>query len=150
MCDYSLHNVASRPANVGDRLVTTGFAATSTRGFAAVGEPSVAVCVLPGTEIAFESEPDWKRPFGLFRRKKLHEKVARFRQVNTNDPNRHHDAIEFPDGEIVLLTQLCEGQKATVLQLPTSLQAAQVQQRKQSFLMQIDLVLNPVDQSYEL
>jgi hypothetical protein len=30
----------------------------------------------------------------------------------------HHDALEFPDGHIVLLTQLCEGQHATVLQLP--------------------------------
>ena len=30
----------------------------------------------------------------------------------------HHDALEFPDGEIVLLTELREGQHVTVLQLP--------------------------------
>ena len=30
----------------------------------------------------------------------------------------HHDALEFPDGKTVLLTQLSEGQHATVLQLP--------------------------------
>jgi hypothetical protein len=30
----------------------------------------------------------------------------------------HHDALEFPEGQIVFLTQLCEGQEATVLQLP--------------------------------
>jgi hypothetical protein len=30
----------------------------------------------------------------------------------------HHDALEFPDGQIVPLTFLCEGQQATVLQLP--------------------------------
>ena len=30
----------------------------------------------------------------------------------------HHDALEFPDGHIVLLTELTEGQEATVLQLP--------------------------------
>ena len=45
-------------------------------------------------------------------------KVAKFRQVDTDRPNVHHDALEFPDGKTVLLTQLCEGQRATVLQLP--------------------------------
>jgi hypothetical protein len=38
--------------------------------------------------------------------------------VNKNEPLKHHDALEFPDGRIVLLTQLSEGQEATVLQLP--------------------------------
>jgi len=55
MCDYSLHNVASRAAKLGDKLVVTDFAQTITRGFAAIGEPDVAVCVLPGTELAFEA-----------------------------------------------------------------------------------------------
>jgi hypothetical protein len=49
MCDYSLHSVASRAANLDDKLVVTDFAKTITRGFAAGGEPDVAVCVLPGT-----------------------------------------------------------------------------------------------------
>ena len=53
MCDYSLHNVASRPAKVGDKLTSTRFCNSITRAFAAVGEPNVAVCLLPGTEIAF-------------------------------------------------------------------------------------------------
>ena len=58
MCDYSLHNVASRPARVGDKLVPTSFPTSCTRGFAAIGEPKVAVCLLPGTELAFEeSQP---------------------------------------------------------------------------------------------
>ena len=51
MCDYSLHHVASRPAKIEDKLVTTKFSNSVTRGFAAVGEPDVAVCVLPGTEL---------------------------------------------------------------------------------------------------
>ena len=38
MCDYSLHHVASRPAKVRDKLVTTELARSSARGFAAVGE----------------------------------------------------------------------------------------------------------------
>jgi hypothetical protein len=56
MCDYSLHGVASRPAKVGDKLVTTEFRNTLTRGFSAVETPNVAVCLLPGTELAFDAE----------------------------------------------------------------------------------------------
>ena len=48
MCDYSLLNVASRPAKVSDKLVTMGFKGSMTHGFAAVGEPNVVVCLLPG------------------------------------------------------------------------------------------------------
>jgi hypothetical protein len=51
---------------------------------------------------------------------KLGKKVARFRRINVGKPNVHHDALEFPDGETVLLTRLCKGQHATVLQLPAS------------------------------
>ena len=119
MCDYSLHLVASRPAKVGDKLVTTEFNNSLTRGFAAVGEPHVAVCLLPGTEVAFERGVECEHIFKVFRSQKLiGEKVARFRQIKMEEPNAHHDALEFPDGQIVLLTRLCEGQHATVLQLP--------------------------------
>jgi hypothetical protein len=119
MCDYSLHFVASRPAKVGDKLVTTKFNNSLTRGFAAVGEPLVAVCLLPGTEVAFEREVECEHIFKVFRSQKLiGEKVARFRQIKMEEPNVHHDALEFPDGQIVLLTRLYEGQHATVLQLP--------------------------------
>jgi hypothetical protein len=120
MCDYSLDLVASRPAKVGDELVTTKFQNSMTRGFAAIGEPNVAVCVLPGTEVAFQKEVKYERFFTLFPNMKLGKKVARFRQINTGKPSVHHDALEFPDGETVLLTRLCEGQHATVLQLPAS------------------------------
>ena len=119
MCDYSLQFVASRPAKVGDKLVTTEFNKSLTRGFAAVGEPHVAVCLLPGTEVAFEREVECVHFFKVFRSRKLiGEKVARFRQIKMEEPNAHHDALEFPEGQIVLLTRLSEGQHATVLQLP--------------------------------
>ena len=118
MCDYSLNNVASRPAKVGDKLVTTTFANCVTRGFAAVGEPNVAVCLLPGTEVAFEKEVEHERRIGFFPSVRLKDTVARFRQVDKDQPNTHHDALEFPDATVVLLTRLCEGQRATVLQLP--------------------------------
>jgi hypothetical protein len=124
MCDYSLQNVASRPAKVGDKLVTTPFGNSITRGFAAVGEPNVAVCLLPGTEVAFENEIEFEGGPGLFatwkRTQRIGEMVARFRQVNLDQLHAHHDALEFPNGEFVLLTRLCQGQFATVLQLPAA------------------------------
>jgi hypothetical protein len=56
----------------------------------------------------------------LFGKARVEHKVARFRQVNMDDPNIHHDALEFPGGQIVMVTRLTPGQKATVLQLPAS------------------------------
>jgi len=120
MCDYSLHNVASRPAKVGDKLVTTQFPGTITRGFASTAEPGVAVCLLPGTEIAFEKEVRWRSStFGpVFKSRNVGAKVARFLKINKDKPNVHHDALDFPTGETVLVANLSEGQHATVLQLP--------------------------------
>jgi hypothetical protein len=120
MCDYSLHNVASRPAQIEDRLVTTKFRKSITRGFAAIGDPHVAVCLLPGTEIAFEENVECESSFGIgiLSNKKIGHRLARFRQINVDNPVTHHDALEFPDGQVVLLTRLCVGQRATVLQLP--------------------------------
>jgi hypothetical protein len=119
MCDYSLHNVKSRPAKVGDKLTTRNFN-TGTRGFAAPEVASTAVCVLPGTELAFAKEVRCG-PNGLFGRTVnavINHTTAIFRQINKNEPRAHHDALEFPDGQIVRLTDVVEGQEATVLQLP--------------------------------
>ncbi len=118
MCDYSMQHVASRPAKVGDMLVTTRFAEGLTGGFSAVGEPHVAVCVLPGTELAFELEIERYAALPLFRPRKLGAQVARFRRVHENIPSVHHDALELPGGKTVLLTNLRAGQRARVLQLP--------------------------------
>ena len=124
MCDYSLHSVATRPAKVGDKLVTTQFVNCLTRGFCGIEEPNVAVCLLPGTEVAFENEIEFEGGYGIFRHWKRERKpggtVARFRQVDVGKPHVHHDALEFADGKIVLLTRIIEGQQATVLQLPAT------------------------------
>jgi hypothetical protein len=118
MCDYSLHAVASRPAEVGETLITTTFRGTSTRGFASENDPAVAVCMLPGTELAFAEDVKydkrwiWTRTTGF--------RVGKFNEIEPDVPDRHHDAIEFPDGTRVLVTQLCGGQRATVLQLPVT------------------------------
>jgi hypothetical protein len=118
MCDYSLHNVASRAAKLGDKLAVTDFAITITRGFAAGGEPDVAVCVFPGTELAFEDCVQYHHALSHRGMARVNHKVARFRQVNLDNPHVHHDALEFPGGEIVMVTHLVAGQKAIVLQLP--------------------------------
>jgi hypothetical protein len=120
MCDYSLHGVASRPAEVGDRLVSTRFPTSFTRGFAAIEARDVAVCLAPGTEVAFDRDIEIDAGFGFLPNKRTGQRVARFRQVNTERINLHHDALEFPNGQVVLVTRLAEGQTATVLQLPAS------------------------------
>ncbi|HEY7457235.1 MAG TPA: hypothetical protein VH765_00635 [Xanthobacteraceae bacterium] len=125
MCDYSLHGVASRPAKVGDRLISTRFPTSFTRGFAAVEARDIAVCLAPGTEVAFDSDVEMDAGFGFLPNKRIGERVARFRQINQERMNLHHDALEFPNGQVVLLTRLAEGQTATVLQLPASTRSAQ-------------------------
>ena len=124
MCDYSLMHAKSRPAAVGDRLTVKGFG-TGTIGFAAPEDPGTAVCLLPGTEVAFEAPILAHAVFDngwYFVRKgelrNLVHQVARFRQIRKDEPMVHHDALELPDGELVMVTLLSEGQVATVLQLP--------------------------------
>ena len=118
MCVFSLQSVRSRPAKVGDKLVTRDFG-TGTRGFAAADDPGMAVCLLPGTELAFTAQISCL-PAGLlgWKTQMINHETAIFRQVNKDKLAAHHDALEFPDGRTVLLTLLCEGQAATVLQLP--------------------------------
>jgi hypothetical protein len=108
--------MATRPAEVGETLISTTFRGTSTRGFASERDPAVAVCMLPGTELAFAQDVKydnrwiWTRTIGF--------RVGKFNTIDPHIRERHHDAIEFPDGSHVLVTQLCEGQRVTVLQLP--------------------------------
>jgi hypothetical protein len=121
MCDYSLQYVKSRAADVADKLVVHDFG-SGTKGFAAPDELGTAVCVLPGTEIAF-AEPikyvaqnesyGWEPYLSKYA-------TARFRQINLDNERTHHDALELPDGQQILLTHLTPGQEATVLQLPAA------------------------------
>src|SRR5215469_6750259 len=118
MCDFSLQSIKSRPAKIGDKLTTRDFG-TGTRGFSASEDASAAVCLRPGTELSFAGEVTFSA-IGLLDwwHKAINYKTAIFRQINKERVAAHHDALEFPDGQIVLLTFLHEGQQATVLQLP--------------------------------
>jgi hypothetical protein len=131
MCDYSLSNVKSRPARVADKLTTRDFG-TGTRGFCAAEDPTVAVCIRPGTELAFTGGVKCLST-GLFpwREKTLGHTTAIFRQINKDRTAAHHDALEFPDGKIMLLTLLSEDQEATVLQLPAQPQTAEEELEQQ-------------------
>jgi hypothetical protein len=128
MCDYSLHHVKTRPAKVGDKLTSRNFG-TGTRGFAASEDASVAVCLLPGTELSLAEDVTFWLDRNGWREKVVTYRTAIFRQINLHKRWAHHDALEFPDGEVVLLTLLNEGQHATVLQLPASADA-RIEQRE--------------------
>ena len=118
MCDYSLHHVKTRPAKVGDKLLTRRFS-SGTGGFSAPEDINVAVCLLPGTELSFACEVKRSRLWP-WSKNIVHHRTAIFRQVNVDCLHAHHDALEFPDGDILLLTYLMEGQEAVVLQLPAT------------------------------
>jgi hypothetical protein len=89
------------------------------QGFSAPEDVNVAVCVLPGTELSFAYEVKCSRLWP-WSKNIVHHKTAIFRQVNVDCLHAHHDALEFPDGDILLLTYLMEGQEAVVLQLPAT------------------------------
>lgn len=122
MCDYSLHAVQSRPAKAGDVLITSQFPGTATTGFAAVTEPGTAVCLLPGTELAFSEDAVCDHPFAMLypamRFGCVGAQLARFRTIDRNVANTHHDALEFENGKVALVASLRVGQTAMVLQLP--------------------------------
>jgi len=117
MCDYSIHAARSRPARVDDRLTNHKFGGGS-RGFCAPEDAEIAVCLLPGTELSFVEEVAGIRLWPWS--KLVTHKTAIFRQVNTRNRRTHHDALEFPDGQIVLLTFMPKGLQAVVLQLPVT------------------------------
>ena len=110
--------VKSRPAKVGEKLSTHRFN-TGTVGFAAPEDSTTAVRVLPGTELAFATAIRCS-PRGLFGWKVivLNHTTATFRQADKDNQRIHHDFLEFPNGQKVLLTDLLVDQEATVLQLP--------------------------------
>jgi hypothetical protein len=117
MCDYSLQHVQSRSAKATEKLVTRNFG-TGTRGFCSPDDQTTAVCLLPGTELAFDRPIKANVPIDEHR-------TAIFRQVNKTVPYTHHDALELPGGQIVMLTHLAEGQCASILQLPAQPKTAE-------------------------
>src|ERR1700680_4789839 len=104
MCDYSLHNVKSRPAKVGDKLIIHRFY-SGTGGFCAPEDKNVAVCLLPGTELSFAEEVRRVRLWP-WTNATINHTTAIFRQINQSNPAMHHNALEFPAGQTDLLSSL--------------------------------------------
>ena len=133
MCDFSLQHANSRPAVVADKLVSHNFG-RGTIGFKSVDDPignATAVCIIPGTELAFDkpiklrwSSNEGKSIEGRFT-------TAIFRQRDKDNPYAHHDVLEMPDGQQILLTHLEEGQNATVLQLPAASKTEKVAEEQE-------------------
>src|SRR5260370_12013164 len=100
MWDYSLHHIETRPAQIEDKLVATKFPNSITRGFAAAGEPHVAVCLLPGTEIAFDQNVECEPSFGIgiLPNKKIGQRLARFPPIHIDNALTPPDPPGFPDG----------------------------------------------------
>jgi hypothetical protein len=76
------------------------------------------VCLLPGTELAFADDVRYDNRWIWTRT--INSRVGKFGKIDPLVPERHHDAVEFADGSYVLVTQLVEGQRVTVLQLPVT------------------------------
>lgn len=125
MCDYSLSSVKSRAAAKDDQLIVRNFG-TGTKGFSDLKDPTTAVCVLPGTELAFDQEiksPYLKAgvvEFLLLKKQAPSSATAIFRQINVHDRHSHHDCLELPDSRQILLTHLVEGQTCRILALPAA------------------------------
>jgi hypothetical protein len=122
MCDFSLQHAKSRPAVVADKLVSHNFG-RGTIGFKSVDDPvgdATAVCILPGTELGFDKAIKLRWSYNEGKSFEGQFTTAIFRQRDKDKPNVHHDVLEMPDGQQVLLTHLEEGQNATVLQLPAA------------------------------
>lgn len=130
MCDYSLENVASRAATKGEALVSTRFPNAMSKGFAGIDDRTVAVCLRPGTELAFDEPVEFEK--NCIETRRTNVKVATFRQIDLEDRHTHHDALEFSDGQIVRLASLIPGQRAVVLQLPVEMAEASASENQQS------------------
>ena len=122
MCDFSLQHAKSRPAVVADKLVSHNFG-RGTIGFKSVDDPigdATAVCILPGTELAFDKPIKLRWTFDEGKCIEGRFTTGIFRQKDKDKPQVHHDVLEMPDGQQILLTLLEEGQYATVHQLPAA------------------------------
>jgi hypothetical protein len=125
MCDYSLHAVASRPAKVGETLISASFRGAATLGFASPAEKSVAVCLLAGTELAFEKNVRYREAW--FKSHVVNFSVAKFCKIAPEAPCQHHDCLAFPDGSTVFVNSLVKGQRVQVLQLPVTNKQVELQ-----------------------
>ena len=115
MCDFSLHAIKSRPAEVGDKLTTRQFPLSTTASLPRKISRLQYACV-QGRSCPLRRRLGDVRGRGL-RRLSITKPRSSGRSIGTSRTATTMP-LEFPDGQILLLTLLQEGQHATVLQLP--------------------------------
>ena len=109
MCDYSLEHVESRAAKVGDQLVSTVFSNSITRGFAEVGNPQLAICLAPGTELVFDRDVECDHALGFFPTKKMGGKHGTFQTNQPRSPPRASRCARVPIGAYRPSHEACGG-----------------------------------------
>src|SRR5262249_15695684 len=124
--------VAPGRARIGDKLVATKFPNSITRGFGAVDEPHVAVCLLPGTEIAFDQNVECEPSFGIgiLPHKKIGQRLARFRQINMDNARDPSRRVGIPGRAGSAAHAPLRGPGATVLQLPIAAHPASAEEAR--------------------
>lgn len=119
MCDYSVMAERTREAKVGDRLITSKFGLLGHTGFRELyGDRHTAVCLRPGTELAFDDPVPNPHHESNERLPKFLSTTAKFTQINKGKTHTMHDVIEFNDNQSMWLGYVPTGQIATILQLP--------------------------------
>ena len=129
MCDYSVQaGKQQREAVRGNPLITKKIS-DHTIGFVDVNDQTTAVCLIPGTALAFDEPVKFASGGGSI--KSIPFAGAKFCQIEKGNALTHHDALAFPDGQTVKLTLLLEGQTAMVMELPAAPKTpAQVEQQR--------------------
>ncbi len=110
MCDYSLENYRSRPAQEGEKYVVTRFGGFSI-GLASPGDCSIAVCVPSDARLRLEGIPEeLQNEFGVGP-----DEEVTFVYV---DHGPYRDGIKFRNGAEVTLQDLEPGITAMLIVSP--------------------------------
>ena len=119
MCDYSNEEQASRPAKIGDQLVTAGIGEFDCVGMVSLDEPDVAVCLLPGSRLKITGG------VSVALQKKLQISPTDHVTFEKRDvpagQSDYSDSLHFDShvsGELILLQDLPTGVGFEVLSVP--------------------------------
>jgi len=96
MCDYSLHAYSPAPPRLAKRSYRQVSHGLDLR-LCPTGYREIAVCLLPGR--SWRSKRNVKFYHRWIWAKKTGFRVARFCQIDMHLSDRHHDALELPDGK---------------------------------------------------
>jgi len=117
MLDYRPSQCEVRCCEVGDKLTARGNFGTGTAGICRPEDATTAVCVR-GNELAFTGRSHARRRIPRLGRDRMTYQTAIFRQVNKDQIRGCIRRARISGWADRPLTELVEGQEATVMQLP--------------------------------